>query len=295
MNMQRFFLAIVLMASPLLAAFPSPVHAAPCLLVTLTGTMSGPVLLNGVAGAGTLVRYGDDSNDCSAVKLQFDAGRGTALRLSQVNLDVGQLDAIFFTHMHSDHAEGFADLMQARWNWNSAGPKLDVVCSADAPSPLEPLRLAAGIAVQRAALTRRKYARHASAEAGGPTARVPRQRALNSSFRCPSAPLSPSRAAGAKPSRGTTSPCRRRHRLAALALAHSALRRSDLVHRVLAAHGPAIPFSASRSRLAGERFRPPTMSARREPPCRSNRHHSGCTARPDRCAYRAAARRRPQD
>src|SRR5262245_42064654 len=67
MNMQRFFLAIVLMASPLLAAFPSPIQAAPCLLVTLTGTMSGPVLLNGVAGAGTLVRYGDDSNGCSTV------------------------------------------------------------------------------------------------------------------------------------------------------------------------------------------------------------------------------------
>jgi ribonuclease Z len=134
--MQRFFLAIALMAGTWLAAFPSPAQAAPCLLVTLTGTMSGPVLLNGVAGAGTLVRYGDDSGDCSAVKLQFDAGRGTALRLSQVNLDVGQLDAIFFTHMHSDHTDGFADIMQARWNWNSAGPRLDVVCSADAPSPL---------------------------------------------------------------------------------------------------------------------------------------------------------------
>ena len=118
---------------------------------------------------------------------------------------------------------------------------------------LQPLRLAAGIAVQRAAPTRRKYARHASAEAGGPTARVPRQRALNSSFRRPSAPLSSSRAAGAKPSRGTTSPCRRRHRLAALALAHSALRRADLVHRVLAAHGPAVPSSASRSRLVETR------------------------------------------
>jgi hypothetical protein len=90
-NMQRFFLAIALMAGTWLAAFPSPAQAAPCLLVTLTGTMSGPVLLNGVAGAGTLVRYGDDSGDCSAVKLQFDAGRGTALRLSQVNLDVGSL------------------------------------------------------------------------------------------------------------------------------------------------------------------------------------------------------------
>src|SRR5215475_12930710 len=130
--MQRFFLAIALLAGTWLTAFPSPVQAAPCLLVTLTGTMSGPVLLNGVAGAGTLVRYGDDNNDCSAVKLQFDAGRGTALRLSQVNLDVGQLDAIFFRHMHSDHAEGFSDLILARWNWNSKGPKLDVVCSNDA-------------------------------------------------------------------------------------------------------------------------------------------------------------------
>jgi ribonuclease Z len=131
MDMQRLLLAI---ACALLATLP--VQAAPCLLVTLTGTMSGPVLLNGVAGAGTLVRYGDDSNSCSAMRLQFDVGRGTALRLSQVNVDVGQLDAIFFTHMHSDHTEGFIDVMQARWNWNSAGPKLDVVCSADARSPL---------------------------------------------------------------------------------------------------------------------------------------------------------------
>jgi ribonuclease Z len=45
------------------------------------------------------------------------------------------LNAIFFTHMHSDHTEGFADIIQHRWVWNSKGPKLDVVCSADAKSP----------------------------------------------------------------------------------------------------------------------------------------------------------------
>jgi ribonuclease Z len=112
----------------------APAHGAPCMLVSLTGTMSGPVLLNGIAGAGTLIRYGDDSNGCAAMKLQFDAGRGTALQLSRLQVDVGELDAIFFTHMHSDHTEGFADVMQARWNWNSAGPKVDVVCSADAVS-----------------------------------------------------------------------------------------------------------------------------------------------------------------
>src|SRR5207248_732778 len=79
-------------------ASASPAHAAPCLTVILTGTMSGPVLLNGVAGAGTLVRYGDEANDCSAVRVQFDAGRGTALQLSKLKVDVGSLDAIFFTH-----------------------------------------------------------------------------------------------------------------------------------------------------------------------------------------------------
>jgi ribonuclease Z len=111
-------------------------EAAPCLIVTLTGTQSGPPAFNGLAGAGTLVRYGDDANNCGAVKLQFDAGRGTNMRLSQVGVLPGQINAIFFTHMHSDHADGFADIIQLRWHFNSQGPKLDVVCGADTVSPL---------------------------------------------------------------------------------------------------------------------------------------------------------------
>ncbi|MFB9263346.1 MBL fold metallo-hydrolase [Bradyrhizobium erythrophlei] len=133
--MRRYFLPTALLAAIWLLV-PLPAQSAPCLLVTLTGTMSGPALLNGVAGAGTLVRYGDDSADCGAVKLQFDAGRGTVLRLSQLNVDPSQIDAVFFTHMHSDHTEGFIDLLLARWNWSSRGARLDVVCSSDAPSPL---------------------------------------------------------------------------------------------------------------------------------------------------------------
>jgi ribonuclease Z len=115
-------------------ATPPTVEAAPCLIVTLTGTQGGPPTFNGLAGAGTLVRYGDDSNNCGAVKLQFDAGRGTNMRLSQVGVTPVQLNAIFFTHMHSDHTEGFADIMQLRWH--RKGPKIDVVCSSDAVSPL---------------------------------------------------------------------------------------------------------------------------------------------------------------
>jgi ribonuclease Z len=104
--------------------------------VTLTGTQSGPEVFKGLAGAGTLVSYGDEGNSCGAVKLQFDAGRGTNMRLSQVGVAPGQLNAIFFTHMHSDHTEGFPDIMHLRWFRNSAGPKIDVVCSSDAVSPL---------------------------------------------------------------------------------------------------------------------------------------------------------------
>src|SRR5712692_8492484 len=109
-------------------------EGAPCLMVTLTGTQAGPSVFNGQAGAGTLVRYGDDSNDCGAIKLQFDTGRGTNMRLSQIGVSPVQLNAFFFTHMHSDHTEGLADIMLLRWYFK--GPKIDIVCSSDATSVL---------------------------------------------------------------------------------------------------------------------------------------------------------------
>lgn len=113
----------------------APALAAPCLEVTLTGTQGGPPVFNGQAGAGTLVRYGDTENGCSDVLLQFDAGRGTTQALSKVGVPVGRLNAVFFTHMHSDHTEGLTELSQLRWHFNSAGPKLDMVCADDATAP----------------------------------------------------------------------------------------------------------------------------------------------------------------
>ena len=59
--------------------------------VTLTGT-GVPHPSPGRAGAGTLVRYGD-------VALQFDAGRGTALRLAEAGVGVTALTAVFVTHI----------------------------------------------------------------------------------------------------------------------------------------------------------------------------------------------------
>lgn len=116
--------------------FAPVAQAAPCLTVTVTGAQGGPQAYQGQAGPGTLIRYGDDANNCSAVRLQFDAGRGTLLRLSQFNVLSSQLNAVFFSHMHNDHSEGFIDLIQHRWALFPTSSKLDVVCSDDAASPL---------------------------------------------------------------------------------------------------------------------------------------------------------------
>src|SRR5213082_258193 len=132
--MKRFSIAIALDGGVWLAPFVPMAEAAPCLMVTLTGTQSGPSVFKGQTGAGTLVRYGDDSNDCGAMKLQFDTGRGTNMRLSQLDVSPVQLNAIFFTHMHADHTEGFADIMMLRWYFK--GPKIDIVCSSDTVSAL---------------------------------------------------------------------------------------------------------------------------------------------------------------
>lgn len=125
-----------LIALPILAVAAGGAAAAPCMKITLTGTQGGPPVFQGQAGAGTLVQYGDEDNQCGAVKLQFDTGRGTTQQLSQIGVPVGKLNAVFLTHMHSDHTEGLADMMQLRWHFNSGGPKVDLVCSGDAKSPL---------------------------------------------------------------------------------------------------------------------------------------------------------------
>jgi ribonuclease Z len=125
-----------------------PVSAAPCMKITLTGTQGGPPVFRGQAGAGTLVRYGDDTNNCSAVFLQFDTGRGTTQQLSKLRVPVGKLNAIFYTHMHSDHTEGLADMMQLRWHFISKGPNVDIVCA-------QPSRSAAGHTMDC-----RKFAQH---------------------------------------------------------------------------------------------------------------------------------------
>lgn len=105
--------------------------AGTCMEVTLTGTQGGPPVFQGQAGAGTLVTFGSEETNCRDVLLQFDTGRGTTQQLSKIGVPAGRISAVFFTHIHSDHSEGFADLMQLRWHFNSGGPKVDLVCHED--------------------------------------------------------------------------------------------------------------------------------------------------------------------
>lgn len=75
--------------------------------VIITGT-GNPAPNPDRAGPGVLVRTDD-------VALQFDAGRGTVVRLAGARQSVNELTAFFATHHHSDHLTGLADLVLTRW------------------------------------------------------------------------------------------------------------------------------------------------------------------------------------
>lgn len=47
--------------------------------------------------------------------LLFDAGRGVAQRLVQAGVRLGSIDALFLTHLHSDHLVGLPDLWLTGW------------------------------------------------------------------------------------------------------------------------------------------------------------------------------------
>jgi ribonuclease Z len=75
--------------------------------VTLLGT-GVPVPSPDRFGNSTLVEAGDQ-------KLLIDAGRGAAIRLFQLKVPLGRLDALFLTHYHSDHISGIPDVWLTGW------------------------------------------------------------------------------------------------------------------------------------------------------------------------------------
>ena len=94
----------------------------PCTEVFLTGTGGGPAAQFGNAQSGVFIRSGNTGNGCNAERLQFDAGRGTLLKLSLVPAPARpgfvtppSLTALFLTHGHSDHTSSIPDILETRW------------------------------------------------------------------------------------------------------------------------------------------------------------------------------------
>jgi ribonuclease Z len=75
--------------------------------VVLTGT-GVPHAAPGRAGAGVMVRHGD-------TVLQFDAGRGTVLRVIEAGVQPTDITAVFVTHYHSDHVMDLPDVVITHW------------------------------------------------------------------------------------------------------------------------------------------------------------------------------------
>ena len=80
--------------------------------VTITGTGT-PIPTPDRAGPGVLVEVEPQTGE--TVRVQFDAGRNTVMRLQGAGTSPGGLDALFLTHHHSDHLVGVDDLLLTRW------------------------------------------------------------------------------------------------------------------------------------------------------------------------------------
>jgi ribonuclease Z len=75
--------------------------------VTLLGTAT-PAPRPNRYGPSTLVEVGGQV-------LLFDAGRGVPIRMGQIKVQVGKIDALFLTHFHSDHVSGIPDVWLTGW------------------------------------------------------------------------------------------------------------------------------------------------------------------------------------
>jgi ribonuclease Z len=58
-------------------------------------------------------------------KLLFDCGRGAVIRLSQAGTPANEVEALFLTHLHSDHTVGIPDLWLTGWFLGRDDPRLN--------------------------------------------------------------------------------------------------------------------------------------------------------------------------
>ncbi len=104
------------------------------LKVTLLGTGDPTPLLERF-GPATLIQAGDTT-------VLVDAGRGVMQRLYQIGVRSDALDAIFLTHLHSDHVVGLVDLWLTGWIMDGRTTPLRVYGPRGTQAMMEHLRAA---------------------------------------------------------------------------------------------------------------------------------------------------------
>jgi ribonuclease Z len=75
--------------------------------VTLLGTGT-PIPIPERFGPSTLIEAGDQT-------ILIDAGRGATIRMFQLGIPIGRIDALLLTHFHSDHTVGIPDVWLTGW------------------------------------------------------------------------------------------------------------------------------------------------------------------------------------
>ena len=89
------------------------------LKIVLLGTGVGPPVNLQQFGASTLIEAG-------SMRLLFDCGRGSTLRLAQMGVPLGSINRVFLTHLHSDHVVQLPDLLLTGWVGGGRNVPLEV-------------------------------------------------------------------------------------------------------------------------------------------------------------------------
>src|ERR1700760_2625013 len=113
--MTRMIVFGLALLCPLLTSGNASAQGDETFRVTLLGT-AWPTPRPTRFGPSTLIEAGDQ-------KLLIDAGRGVPIRLKQLNIPLGKIDALLLTHFHSDHTSGVPDLWLTGWLAPSFGQR----------------------------------------------------------------------------------------------------------------------------------------------------------------------------